>query len=280
MKKFILFTLFLAFVAGIYIVVHTFHIEPFWFKLINAEIALDDAQKPVSPVKILFLSDIHAGDKVPFPEIDRAFEIAIKQKPDLILLGGDFVTGAVPDSEIYGKLLRKLSAAAPAFACMGNHDGGKWTLEMGGLPDCSEIRKLLVENGITPLENKSADIGIKNCKLRIVGLGDLWAGNMLPGKAFDKDATDNVYVIVLSHNPDSKDELIKYKWNLMLCGHTHGGQCAIPFIGPPLLPVSDRAFSEGLHEWNGRKIYVSRGVGNLCGGRFNCRPEITLITLK
>lgn len=280
-RKIAIIALGLVLIAGTYVLAHTFHIEPLWFELVKNEITLPCVKKPATPLKILFISDIHAGDDMPFSEIERAFDIGLKQKPDLILFGGDFITNIIPDMEIYGKLLQKLSSKAPSFACMGNHDGGKDAILFGGPPDCTEIRKLLRNSGITPLENQSSDITVNDRKLRIIGLGDLWAGNMRPDNVFNGEAAvDDVTVIVLAHNPDSKEDLVKYKWDLMLCGHTHGGQCAMPFLGPPVLPVSDRTFSAGLYEWCGRKIYVSRGIGNIWGVRFNCRPEITLITLK
>ncbi|MDR1191385.1 MAG: hypothetical protein LBK60_06960 [Verrucomicrobiales bacterium] len=65
----------------------------------------------------------------------------------------------------------------------------------------------------------------------------------------------------------------------MVCGHTHGGQTRLPFIGTPFAPVKDQRYVAGLNEWHGRRIYTSRGVGNLHGVRFNCRPEVTLLEL-
>jgi predicted MPP superfamily phosphohydrolase len=65
----------------------------------------------------------------------------------------------------------------------------------------------------------------------------------------------------------------------MLCGHTHGGQVKLPFIGAPIVSIRDRRFGEGLRQWEGRWIYVTRGVGNLHGIRFNCPPEVSLLTV-
>jgi predicted MPP superfamily phosphohydrolase len=66
---------------------------------------------------------------------------------------------------------------------------------------------------------------------------------------------------------------------LLLCGHTHGGQIRLPFVGTPFAPVRDKRFVEGLHQWDGRWMYITRGVGNLHGVRFNCPPEVSLLTL-
>jgi predicted MPP superfamily phosphohydrolase len=66
----------------------------------------------------------------------------------------------------------------------------------------------------------------------------------------------------------------------MLCGHTHGGQVPILPIGPSFAPVEDKRFIAGLRAWRGRQIYVTRGVGNIGGMRFRCRPEIGMLTLS
>jgi len=87
--------------------------------------------------------------------------------------------------------------------------------------------------------------------------------------------------VVLSHNPDSRWRLEGEDWDLMLCGHTHGGQLIVPLFGTrPFVPIEDPAFSEGLIPWKGRLIHVTRGVGNLHGMRFNCRPEVSLLELE
>jgi hypothetical protein len=84
---------------------------------------------------------------------------------------------------------------------------------------------------------------------------------------------------LLAHNPDSKDILGAYPWDLMLCGHTHGGQVRLPIVGPAFAPVRDKRYVEGLKPWNDRLIFVTRGVGNYVGVRFNCRPEVSLLNL-
>ena len=65
----------------------------------------------------------------------------------------------------------------------------------------------------------------------------------------------------------------------MLCGHTHGGECDLAFFGTPFAPVKDKRYVRGLHPWKDRWIHTTKGVGSLYGVRFNCRPEVSLLTL-
>ena len=86
-------------------------------------------------------------------------------------------------------------------------------------------------------------------------------------------------IVLLNHNPDGKDAVGLYPWQLMLSGHTHGGQVIVPFLGPRYAPVDDKRYVEGLKPWGTRQIHVSRGVGNVWSVRFRCRPEVTLLEL-
>lgn len=283
MKKTILLFIFLVFVLSAYAVLHMCWIEPAWFEVTKTDISVPPEKILDKQIKILHLSDFHAGDSVSYSLIEKAVDLGIKEKPDIIFITGDFVTGKLKDPEAYGNLLRKLSAAAPVFACLGNHDGGSWTGKHGGYKDSSEIEKLLRKNGIMPLINQSCDIEIKGNKLGIIGLGDLWSEELfLPGKILrDKDEKSELLLLLLVHNPDSKKYLIPYAWDIMFCGHTHGGQLVLPLTGSrPFVPIRNWDFVEGLYHWDSRYIYITRGVGNLHGKRFNCRPEISIITLR
>jgi predicted MPP superfamily phosphohydrolase len=85
--------------------------------------------------------------------------------------------------------------------------------------------------------------------------------------------------ILLSHNPDTKEFLKFHPWDLLLCGHTHGGQVVLPGLGAPWTPVRDKRFIAGMYSWDNRWIHITRGVGNVHGLRFNCPPEVSLVTL-
>src|SRR6185295_8416272 len=127
---------------------------------------------------------------------------------------GDFITDGDPfEVGWMERQLRRVSSAAPSFATLGNHDGGPWAHGWGGLPTTEAIAKLVTSSGLSLLQNKSIEFQGKDRGIQLVGLGDLWAGEFEPARAFPApSATQN---IVLSHNPDTKDLLGDYSWDLM-----------------------------------------------------------------
>ena len=255
------------------------YIEPEWLELSKLEIPLKNT-KISSKIRILHLSDFHYLPSVSLSFIEEAIAFGISQGPDLICLTGDFITTVATDFENYKKILRLLPKRAPTYACLGNHDGGLWAKKHFGLRDNSAIKKLLFETGICCLHNQSCKISIRNQELTLIGLGDYWSLESEPDLAFKKVSKEVATPkVLLSHNPDSKEILGNYNWDLMLCGHTHGGQLVIPFLGTPFAPVKDQRFVSGLNPWKGRWIYTTRGVGNLHGMRINCRPEVSVLDL-
>ena len=231
------------------------------------------------PIRLLHLSDLHASRVVSLDYLRHALNVGLELKPDLICLTGDFITWKYRRYDEYAELLSMLSAAAPTFACLGNHDGGTWAAKKLGYPDANHMRSTLIKADITLLHNEAQGIKINERLLNLVGMGDIWNEEFNPEQAFAKEPESGAITIALSHNPDTKQQLINYDWNLLLCGHTHGGQFYVPGIGAPLAPVRDKRFVRGLHHWNDRWLHITKGVGNLHGVRLNCRPEVSLLTL-
>jgi predicted MPP superfamily phosphohydrolase len=230
-------------------------------------------------VRLLQLSDFHASDCVSLDYIERAVRLGLTTEPDLICLTGDFISSRWEDWERYSRILAELPKRAPTFAILGNHDGGSWAADFcEGYEDTSLVRSMLAAAGVQLLHNTAHPLSIGLWPLTVVGLGDLWARELDLRTAY-ADVPEGATCILLSHNPDTKTLVAARPWKLMLSGHTHGGQCVIPGIGTPFAPVRDHNFVEGLHRWNNRFIHITRGVGNLHGLRFNCRPEVSLLTL-
>jgi predicted MPP superfamily phosphohydrolase len=128
--------------------------------------------------------------------------------------------------------------------------------------------------------NARRQIRVRDRELALVGLGDLWSRELAAEGVLERAPDPARATILLSHNPDSKSVVADYAWDVMLCGHTHGGQFRVPFTNiRPFLPVIDKTMAEGLHIWRGRPINITRGVGNLHGFRFNCPPEVSVLDI-
>jgi uncharacterized protein len=237
------------------------------------------------PLRLLHLSDLHASGVVGLDYIEAAIDRALAWRPEVICLTGDFITQRFDSPDQYARVLKKLSDAAPCFATLGNHDGGEWAGAEGGYPDLGWIGGVLRDGGIHLLHNTSTRWAAGEWTLQFVGVGDTWAREFDPEKAFrgvraESSAPGDSPVILLSHNPDTKDAMAARPWRLMLSGHTHGGQLRVPWLGAtPFAPVRDKRFVEGLHAWDGRWIHVTKGIGTVFGLRINCPPEISCLTL-
>ncbi len=255
--------------------------ESEWIELNSHDVALRK-KTPRRPIRILHISDIHASKYVAQSYINDAFSLGLSAEPDLICVTGDFITRRHHERESYVRALRRLSDAAPTFGCIGNHDGGWWIAQRtDGFSDPREVMALMEESGIECLYNSSRTIELSGQRIHLAGVADLYSREVLPSQAF-KDipkGTDDP-VLLLAHNPDTKRLVRPYEWDLMLSGHTHGGQIAVPFLGAPIVAIHDRRYARGLNRWLDRWIHTSRGVGNVRGVRFNCRPEVSVLTLS
>ena len=218
-------------------------------------------------------------------------------KPDLILLTGDYVTD---DPAPINKLvlrLKYLHSRLGIYAVLGNHDTHYCHSR-------KEITSALTRIGAKVLWNEIAyPLGKQ---LPLVGLADYWSGDFKPASVMNQ-IDNSTPRIVLSHNPDTAEKLKTQKWrvDLQLSGHTHGGHIVIPFLGPvatiyqnilqkmprnlrrrmPFIKteifnvVKNWQWAKGFHKVGSNQLYVNRGLGTYFPGRFCCRPEITLITL-
>jgi len=251
--------------------------ESDWFEITEKSIGLNYFQ---TPLRILHLSDFHASACVSLEIIEKAIDLSIEQHPDIAFLTGDFITWKLSDIPEYRRILKKLTSKIPTFACIGNHDGGRWAGSYHGYNDFLKVKNLLQTSNVHFLFNEKTKVTINRKVFNVVGLGDYWSKDLKPETVLKEKRSENIPIFVLSHNPDSKSDLKHYDWDLLCCGHTHGGQLVIPFLGSrPFLPVKDKSFPEGLLSWDKQHIHITRGVGNLHGMRFNCRPEISLLNI-
>lgn len=223
------------------------------------------------------LSDLHVGPVVDDDWLRAAFARAAALRPDIVAITGDFLTHRTSRGASQYAQLRDLLAALPhgrlaTVGVLGNHDFGP------GWVDRDVARRVQAEAeraGVQVLRNEVATIA----GLDVVGVDEFWAGAGDPRAALARRTHDAA--LALCHNPDALDAL---PWGdyrgWILAGHTHGGQCRLPGLPPPVLPVRNRRYAAGeVTLDDGRRLYVNRGIGYTLPVRFNVPPELTRFTL-
>lgn len=265
---------------------NTWLIEPKWVEVVEVDMPIPNLPAAFESLKIAHISDLHLSDEVSKEYLLGCVEKINSMNPDIAVMTGDYVT--MLSGGKYGKGVAEIFDAFKTrlgcFGCLGNHDYGVYRRHFP--VDKSEHQNLhnaMGESKVWILKNSSKAIEIDGQQLWITGLGDYWARDFKPEAAFDGIAEDE-FKIALLHNPDAIFELKDHKPHAILCGHTHGGQVRLPFLGAPVLPIKNRWLDAGSYNVNDSFVYVNRGLGVLPGFtgsvRFNCRPEITLYTLK
>ncbi len=228
------------------------------------------------PVTIVQLSDLH-GEQFGQSN-DRLVRLVSEQEPDLILMTGDMVSSSDANGMIAAELIERLVSIAPVYYAMGNHECANPVL--GG----SGFYERITAAGAVLLDCSCIDITVNGNSLRIGGLLDCY---VYMSKLFlDYFSDTDAYKILISHQPE---EAIPWarplaNANLMLCGHTHGGQICLPFETAIYAPGQGLFFPKyagGSFRFDGTDVVISRGLG--CSGipfRFCCPPELVVITLS
>jgi predicted MPP superfamily phosphohydrolase len=262
--------LLLSFLPATAAAYNRFHdIEPTWFQFTRTRIPLPLPR----PKRLLHISDLHVSDGMTADALAAGLNAGLVEHPDLICFTGDFVTTTHGfDREGLRNLLRRAADCAPSYAVLGNHDGGRWLHGWGGSRSTQFMADLVSGSGVRLLHNQSAvEQGIT-----LAGVGDLWSGEFDPARAFT-GIDPHARTIALCHNPDGKVALRHYPWHLMLSGHTHGGQARVPVLSRLWTPVYDKRYIAGHYRWNGRQLFITRGLGSPKHVRAFCRPEVSLL---
>ena len=223
--------------------------------------------------RIAFLTDFHTSPIVSKAWLTESVAIANGLGPDLIALGGDFVSSHARHLPAFVRAASKLRAPDGVVGVLGNHDHNV---------GADLVRRALDEAGVTLLRNRARILERGAARLAVGGVADL-ISDVIDIGALLSGIPPGMPRIILSHNPD-----VFALWpagtrlDLMLSGHTHGGQVRLPILGAPYVPSSHgERFAEGLVEEDGRRLYVSRGVGVLLVPiRWGCPAEVTAITLE
>jgi predicted MPP superfamily phosphohydrolase len=255
------------------------------------QLSFDNLPASFKGLKIVQLSDIHSGSFSDKNAVKRGVELALKEKPDLILFTGDLVNNRSDEMDDYMEVFNKLSAPLGVYSTLGNHDYGDYTHWDSAAEKRANLERMkqvhaelgwrLLMNEHVVLEkgtDKIAVIGVENwsAKARFPKYGDL-------KKAYE-GASSHPFKILMSHDPSHWDAEVRKSYpdiDLMLAGHTHGMQFGIEIPGFRWSPIQ-YAYKQwaGLYEEGSQRLYVNRGYGFIgYPGRVGILPEITVIEL-
>lgn len=284
-------------------------IEPYLLKVSRLRLPLLTR----GTLKIVQISDLHINPSIRVNFFNKILQKVRQENPDLIAITGDFIChGILHDPKPLGQFLKGLQAPLGVFAVLGNHDynaalslnaeGDYDVLKKIPEPAVSGLKRLFTSHKITGtvteeakkvyphpallevlqdasiqvLDNKTVQVG---GKINITGLGELMAAQARPEVAYEK-FDSSLPGITLVHNPDFSVKLNPFPGDLILSGHTHGGQVNLPWIWRRFTTMENKNFKSGLYQVGNKRLYISKGVGGASPFRFNAIPEISSILLE
>ncbi len=252
--------------------------ETYWIELQEYQLADADVPGAFDGTRIVLVTDIHRG---PFLSQDRVRSLVERVnalEPDLIVLGGDYVYLDTKYAASCFAELENLQAPLGCFAVLGNHDYGDYEEGHGGP---APVIQAIEDAGITLLRDQGVWLEKEGERIRIGGVSDFSVDTPHFAPALEESGKDD-FVVLVSHNPDYAEELPVGAVDLVLSGHTHGGQLTLFGLWAPYVPSEyGQKYRTGVVTTEATTVIVSNGVGTstIPPIRLFARPQIVLITL-
>ena len=261
------FIVYLLLIIGLFLI-YAHYVEPKNIVINEYKIENSLIPKSFEGIKIVHFSDIHFGTTVDYEYLNKIVNIMNKQNPDIVIFTGDLFDKRVKPTnkevEKINKILSKINSKIGNYAVTGNHDDYY-------LNDYHSV----MENSFIILNNEEKLIYYKDSKpISIIGFDNKKPNyNVL-------NSENDYFKIVLSHKPDIYNKIKTYNFNVMLSGHSHGGQIRIPFIGPIYTPKGAKTYYDNYYKVDNKELFVSNGIGtSTIDLRFNSKPSINLYRL-
>jgi predicted MPP superfamily phosphohydrolase len=264
--------------------------DPWLLELRSYTIPIKDLPASLDGIRFVQLSDTHLGPRIPASFVREAVSQSIALKPDVFLLTGDYIhQGPRAIDPVAAILAALVQTGKPVVGTLGNHD---WYGDGRAMSHAlTKVGVRMIDNGRVFLDaatRKLTDAPAPGSTLCLAGLGDLLMDFISVNLAVGGVHGD-IPRLMLSHNPDAAESrqcvglpgAPAPRIDLMLSGHTHGGQVRIPFLGTPFIPSNyGQKYAGGLVQGPKFPVIISRGVGmSLLPVRYNVPPEIVEVTL-
>jgi predicted MPP superfamily phosphohydrolase len=251
------------------------HNDLYDIEVTRHEVFVDRLPAAFDGYRIAFLTDTHVASFVRRDFYREIVSQTMAFAPDLVLLGGDFVHWEKDIPLLPETILHGLHARDGVYAVLGNHD--YWA-------DADGVIAAMTAAGVRFLVNRSIAICRPGSegeeRIWLLGIDEIYRGKPDVDAAF-RAVENRETTIGVSHHPDIVDRLAGRRLDLLVCGHTHGGQIRFPFFGSVVVPsVHEARYASGFHRAGGVLLYVSRGIGAIPPVRILCKPEVATFTLR
>ena len=261
---------------------HALPLNRRWVEIHRRKMPLRGLDPKLAGLKIVQISDLHYSPVVWQRYLIQHLMWVNDLNPDLVVVTGDLITGGYFYAHRIATILSHLRPLYGTVCTLGNHDYSIYgkSAPAEGRRRADYLEKCLVDRGMIVLRNQAHYLLPAGAErpLCLVGLDDLWSGNLDAGKAWSGVDAD-LPIVCLNHNPANCRELLSRPWQWMLSGHTHGRQVGAGKLSRRLYPKLYRHYTHGYYAVEGRHLYVNRGLSY--GQRVLdwCRPEITVFKL-
>jgi predicted MPP superfamily phosphohydrolase len=256
-------------------------VEPTWLELNRHEVPMTGLPAAFSGLRIVQMSDFHCSRHVTPTYLGEAVEMAQAQAGDVVVLTGDFIHKGFKYVERCARVLGQLRAAHGVYAVLGNHDFS--VRNALGFRRYRHLHRAVADalrgEGIRVLHNETVPLRRGDALLHLTGVEDLWSRVCDLDRAF-AGVCPSIPRVVLAHNPCTVEQLATHRCDLMLSGHTHGGQINLPGLGRITLGKKGRRYAAGMYRCGPTYLYVNKGVGFGFRVRYGVRPEVAVLTLK
>jgi predicted MPP superfamily phosphohydrolase len=264
-------------VIGLVYVTARIYSDTFTLRTRETEVRIANLPKDLDGFRIVQIADMQADGRTNGRLLDAYIERINGLQPDLIVFGGDLVTGGTDYIETGAQAMSRMKARLGVYACLGDHDF---------FSNRDMVAGSLTANGITLLDNSAKVIEVGAARLWLAGITNVYRTRPAPGAlaTIEQQRPQSLVSILLTHQPSGwlVDYAAEHHYDLLTAGHTHGGQIVFPLPGFLLTGSSfETAYVTGFYSVGPMLVSINNGLGlTLAAVRYHAPAEVTLLTLR